>query len=264
MAWISHSLLLGSLHVHASLWWRSYGWWLGCSSWIWKTEVQISANNLSEQRWTVLFSTIFEGYATAACQSAVLWGTWGVWYLQPNTLSKADALAWAGLMSQLECVCKGSTECLFSLCNAGYQDGLGSSLGRNTATDPQKTAKDPYQPGKGDVNVSWSEQGRSITPHLKNHLTALFVITVLSYILSARGRTESPKAVLLTLPDMSGSIQFQSQSICTVLQTALMSSCPSCWVFISLAFFFSSSESSLMGSLLIDSLGWGLTIQIGV
>lgn len=31
-----------------------------------------------------------------------------------------------------------------------------------------------------------SEQGHSIISHLKNHLTALFVITVLSYILSAR------------------------------------------------------------------------------
>lgn len=82
---------------------------------------------------------------------------------------------------------------------------LTSSFERNTATGPQKTAKDPYQQGKEDVNVSWSEQGCSIPPHLKNHLTALFVITVLSYILSARWRTESPKAVLLILPDMSGS-----------------------------------------------------------
>lgn len=90
-----------------------------------------------------------------------------------------------------------------------------ASLVRNTATGPQKTTKDCYQQGKGDVSVFWSEQGRSIIPHLKNHLTALPVAAVLGYILSARWRTKSPKAVLLTLPDTSGSILFQSQGICT-------------------------------------------------
>lgn len=63
--------------------------------------------------------------------------------------------------------------------------GLASSLERNTATGPQKTPKGPCQQGKEDVNVSWSEQGPSITLYLKNHLTALFVITVLNYIPSA-------------------------------------------------------------------------------
>lgn len=61
----------------------------------------------------MLFSTIFEGYATAACQSAVLWGTWGAWYLQPNTVSRADALAWAGLMSHLQCACKDPLDVCF-------------------------------------------------------------------------------------------------------------------------------------------------------
>lgn len=61
-----------------------------------------------------------------------------------------------------------------------------------------------------------------------------------------------------------GQSSFRAKASALCFRQLLMSSCPSCWVFISLELFFNSSESSLMGSLLTDSLDWGVTMQIGV